>query len=88
MGSNNSDPTGARWRKSSYSGDQGGSCVECAPLGGAAWRKSSYSSDQGGDCVEIAEALHLVAVRDSKVPDGPQLRLTPTAFSAFVDSLR
>ncbi|MFD7444505.1 DUF397 domain-containing protein [Streptomyces sp. NPDC059909] len=86
MGSN-SHLTGALWRKSSYSGDTGGSCVECAPLGGAAWRKSSYSSDQGGDCVEIAEAPHLVAVRDSKVPDGPQLRLTPAVFSVFVDSL-
>ncbi|MEU9378653.1 DUF397 domain-containing protein [Streptomyces sp. NPDC048255] len=45
--------TGARWRKSSYSGDTGGQCVECAPLG-AAWRKSSYSGDTGGDCVECA----------------------------------
>ncbi|WP_351232034.1 DUF397 domain-containing protein [Streptomyces sp. NPDC002133] len=88
MGSSNSRLTGTRWRKSSYSSDQGGECVECAPLGGAAWRKSSYSGDQGGDCVEVAEALHLVAVRDSKVPDGPQLRLIPAAFSAFVDSLR
>ncbi|WP_443081280.1 DUF397 domain-containing protein [Streptomyces sp. PmtA] len=71
MESRNSRLTGAHWRKSSYSGDQGGDCVECAPLGAAAWRKSSYSSDQGGECVEIAEAPHLVAVRDSKVPDGP-----------------
>ncbi|MFD4722937.1 DUF397 domain-containing protein [Streptomyces sp. NPDC058423] len=77
--------TGARWRKSSYSSDTGGSCVECAPLG-AAWRKSSYSSDQGGECVEIAEAPHLVAVRDSKVPDGPRLTLTPAAFTAFVEA--
>ncbi|UXY27284.1 DUF397 domain-containing protein [Streptomyces sp. HUAS TT20] len=46
--------TGIRWRKSSYSSDQGGSCVECAPLGVLAWRKSSHSSDQGGNCVECA----------------------------------
>ncbi|MFF7711619.1 DUF397 domain-containing protein [Streptomyces sp. NPDC007988] len=84
MESRNSRLTGARWRKSSYSSDQGGECVECAPLGGATWRKSSYSGDQGGDCVEIAEAPHLVAVRDSKVPDGPRLTLTPAAFTAFV----
>ncbi|MEV4038276.1 DUF397 domain-containing protein [Streptomyces umbrinus] len=31
MGSN-SRPTGAQWRKSSYSGDTGGSCVEVADL--------------------------------------------------------
>ncbi|MFC5802332.1 DUF397 domain-containing protein [Streptomyces formicae] len=78
--------TGARWRKSSYSSDTGGECVECAPLGGAAWRKSSYSGDTGGDCVEIAQAPHLVAVRDSKVPDGPHLTLAPAAFGAFVDA--
>ncbi|MEU9338690.1 DUF397 domain-containing protein [Streptomyces sp. NPDC048290] len=45
---------GSTWRKSSYSGDQGGSCVECAPLGQLAWRKSSFSGDQGGECVECA----------------------------------
>ncbi|MGW9070530.1 DUF397 domain-containing protein [Streptomyces yangpuensis] len=46
--------TGAKWRKSSYSGDTGGNCVECAPLGSLAWRKSSYSGDTGGDCIECA----------------------------------
>ncbi|MFD4582936.1 DUF397 domain-containing protein [Streptomyces sp. NPDC058434] len=86
MESRNSRLTGAHWRKSSYSGDQGGDCVECAPLGAAAWRKSSHSSDTGGSCVEIAEAPHLVAVRDSKVPDGPRLTLTPAAFTAFVEA--
>jgi hypothetical protein len=74
------------WRKSSYSGDQGGSCVECAPLNGAAWRKSSYSSDQGGECVEVAETPHTVAVRDSKNPTGPALTLAPAAFTAFVSA--
>ncbi|MFF3754117.1 DUF397 domain-containing protein [Streptomyces sp. NPDC002018] len=44
--------TGAQWRKSSYSGDTGGDCVECVPVGTAAWHKSSYSSSTGGDCVE------------------------------------
>jgi hypothetical protein len=28
----NAIPTGARWRKSSYSGDQGGNCLEVAEL--------------------------------------------------------
>lgn len=46
----------SNWRKSSYSGDQGGECDEYAPLGPLAWRESSYSSDQGGNCIEIAEA--------------------------------
>ena len=82
---NNAIPTGIQWRKSSYSSDQGGSCVECAPLGALAWRKSSYSGDQGGNCVEIAEApAATVAVRDSKNATGPVLAFRPAAFSAFV----
>ncbi|MFF8843893.1 DUF397 domain-containing protein [Streptomyces sp. NPDC015127] len=76
--------TDARWRKSSYSGDTGGQCIECAPLGTAAWRKSSYSGDTGGECVEVADLAPHIAVRDSKNPDGPVLTLTPAAFAAFV----
>ncbi|MFC5219041.1 DUF397 domain-containing protein [Streptomyces coerulescens] len=78
-------PAGIRWRKSSYSGDQGGSCVECAPLGPLTWRKSTHSGDQGGDCVEIAETPHTtLAIRDSKNPAGPILTLGPAAFTTFV----
>ncbi|WP_030722882.1 DUF397 domain-containing protein [Streptomyces sp. NRRL F-2580] len=76
--------SGARWRKSSYSGDTGGQCVECAPLGAVAWSKSSYSGDTGGNCVEVAAQPCLVAVRDSKNPDGPFFTVHPSAFSAFV----
>ncbi|MEV0218114.1 DUF397 domain-containing protein [Streptomyces sp. NPDC050704] len=77
--------TGARWRKSSYSGDQGGECIECAPLGPLAWRKSTYSSDQGGECLEVAETPSAtIAVRDSKEPAGPILTFDPAAFTTFV----
>ncbi|SEN46600.1 DUF397 domain-containing protein [Actinacidiphila rubida] len=68
------------WRKSSYSGDSGGQCVEVA----IAWRKSSYSGDNGGQCVEIATCPGTVHVRDSKDPAGPALAFTPDAWSAFV----
>jgi hypothetical protein len=83
-------PTVTQWRKSSYSGDQGGQCVECAPIGPLAWRKSSYSGDQGGDCVEIAETPcsttpTTLAIRDSKTPAGPILTLDPAAFTTFVN---
>ncbi|MFB7594435.1 DUF397 domain-containing protein [Streptomyces sp. NPDC056160] len=75
----------SNWRKSSYSSDQGGNCVECAPLGALAWRKSTYSGDQGGECVELAETpCASVAVRDSKVAAGPVLSLSPAAFAGFV----
>lgn len=79
------DLTGARWRKSSYSGNTGGDCVECAPLGNATWRKASYSAN--GDCIEVAAQPHRVAVRDSKRPDGPAFTVAPEAFGAFVRSL-
>ncbi|MGW3983400.1 DUF397 domain-containing protein [Streptomyces mirabilis] len=78
-------PTGTQWRKSSYSGDQGGSCIECAPLGPLTWRKSSYSGDQGGECLEIAETpATTIAIRDSKNPAGPILTIAPAAFVTFV----
>ncbi|MFE2051457.1 DUF397 domain-containing protein [Streptomyces sp. NPDC059459] len=50
------------------------------------WRKSSYSSDQGGECLEVAALPHhtTVAVRDSKIPAGPVLTLSPATFTAFV----
>ncbi|WP_328503376.1 DUF397 domain-containing protein [Streptomyces sp. NBC_00457] len=80
----NAIPAGVQWRKSSYSSDQGGQCVECSPLGPLAWRKSTHSSDQGGECVEIAEAPTCVAIRDSKNPAGPMLTLDPAAFTTFI----
>ncbi|MEU9176744.1 DUF397 domain-containing protein [Streptomyces sp. NPDC048550] len=79
--------TGARWRKSSYSGSSGGDCVECAPLGAAVWSKASYSGDTGGQCVEVAAQPCRVAVRDSKNPEGPAFTVSPAAFAAFVGAL-
>ncbi|WP_406324749.1 DUF397 domain-containing protein [Streptomyces niveus] len=67
------------WFKSSYSGSEGGNCVEVA----YDWRKSSYSGSEGGDCVEVAAHPAAVHVRDSKVTDGPVLTVTPTAWAAF-----
>ncbi|MFI1285564.1 DUF397 domain-containing protein [Streptomyces sp. NPDC020858] len=56
-------------------------------LTGALWRKSSYSGGTGGECVEVAAQPCLVAVRDSKNPDGPVFTVAPEAFGAFVRSL-
>ncbi|MFE6893870.1 DUF397 domain-containing protein [Streptomyces sp. NPDC057694] len=74
----------AAWRKSSYSGDSGGDCVECAPLAGAAWHKSSYSGDTGGQCVEYAALNPHIALRDSKTPAGGTITVPSQAFEAFV----
>lgn len=47
------------------------------------FRKSSYSSENGQACVEIAHTLD--AVRDSKNPAGPVLRV---GLAPLVASLR
>ncbi|MFF5247745.1 DUF397 domain-containing protein [Streptosporangium sp. NPDC000095] len=58
-------------------------------LSGAVWRKSSRSSDNGGQCVEVAANLpEVIAVRDSKNPNGPKLLFTPTQWKTFVGGLK
>ena len=74
-----------RWRKSSYSGSGGSNCVEVGTL----WRKSSYSGNGGADCVEVARSLpDVVAVRDSKDPDGPVLVVSRDEWARFTARLR
>jgi hypothetical protein len=68
------------WRQASYSGGNGGNCVEVG-----VWRKASHSGDNGGACVEVPATLEaLVAVRDSKDPNGSKLSFTPSAWRSFV----
>jgi hypothetical protein len=73
------------WRKSSYSGNGGTDCVEV----NTAWHKSSYSGNGGGNCVEVARGLpRVVAVRDSKDPDGPVLTVEPTGWQDFIADIK
>ena len=48
------------------------------------WTKSSYSSNDGPACVEVACIKSSIRIRDSKHPLGPQLTVTPAAWTAFV----
>jgi Domain of unknown function (DUF397) len=57
-------------------------------LTGALWRKSSRSSTNGGNCVEVAPLPGVVAVRDSKNPDGPALTLTHATWRTFTATLK
>ncbi|MHB9861871.1 DUF397 domain-containing protein [Streptomyces sp. YIM S03343] len=51
------------------------------------YRKSSYS-DQVAECIEIATNVPTtVAIRDSKNPTGPRIRITPEAWSNFLEAL-
>ncbi|MFC4053040.1 DUF397 domain-containing protein [Actinomadura syzygii] len=57
-------------------------------LRGLQWRKSSRSTNNGGDCVELVAAAEVVAVRDSKDPDGPKLVVTRRAFAGLLSDLK
>ncbi|MER7465707.1 DUF397 domain-containing protein [Streptomyces sp. NPDC097981] len=77
------DLSAAFWHKSSYSGGDGGSCLEMAT-----WRKSTHSGGDGSECVEVCDAHpDLVPVRDSKIPDGPHLVFGAAAWGAFLTAL-
>jgi Domain of unknown function (DUF397) len=55
----------------------------------AEWRKSRRSGSNGGNCVEVARDLRsIVAVRDSKDPDGPSLVVSPAAWQHFTTGLQ
>jgi hypothetical protein len=57
-------------------------------IGELNWRKSTFSGN-GGDCVEVARNLPgIVAVRDSKDPDGPVLTFTADEWRAFISGAR
>jgi hypothetical protein len=61
-----------RWRKSSYSGGNGGECVQVAAPGGDS----------------AVGAAGLLLVRDSKDAGGPVLAFTARQWRAFTAGLR
>jgi hypothetical protein len=70
-----------RWFKSSYSGTEGGNCLEVA----LDWRKFSYSEGEDAACVEVAPCPHTIHVRDSKLgPQSPRFAVAGAAWTAFV----
>jgi hypothetical protein len=89
------DLTHVRWRKASYSGGNGGNCVEVG-----VWQKASFSGGNGGNCVEVTATLDAVSVphkadedmlyllRDSKDPSGPKLAFTTSEWEAFVSGVK
>ncbi|WP_353945312.1 DUF397 domain-containing protein [Streptomyces sp. HUAS MG91] len=73
--------TARNWFKSSYSGSEGGQCLEVAHD----WRKSSYSGSEGGACVEVAAHPTAIHIRDSKNTEGPHFTVAPSAWAAFLE---
>ena len=56
-------------------------------LAGPEWHKA-LSSVGNGACVELASIDGMVAIRDSKDPDGPILRYTTAEWHAFLDGAK
>ncbi|MFJ4715095.1 DUF397 domain-containing protein [Streptomyces sp. NPDC088785] len=51
------------------------------------WIKSSYSTGNGA-CVEVKSPVaHAIAVRDSKVLEGPSIGFAPDSWTAFVQEV-
>jgi Domain of unknown function (DUF397) len=62
--------------------------MDTLDLAHAQWSKSSHSS-ANGQCVEVARNLPgVVAVRDSKNPDGPKLLISPADWHTFVGRVK
>ncbi|MFF3380853.1 DUF397 domain-containing protein [Streptomyces sp. NPDC002680] len=52
------------------------------------WTKSSYSNNNGA-CVEVkSPTVSALAVRDSKVTEGPTLSFPAAAWNSFVTSVK
>lgn len=53
------------------------------------WRKATKSGPNGGNCVELAEATgSMVAMRNSRHPNGPVLFFTRPEMDALVDGAK
>jgi hypothetical protein len=57
-------------------------------LSTAAWRKASKSTGGGSNCVEIARLTSVIAIRDSKNPDGGALIVSPAVFRRLLADAR
>jgi Domain of unknown function (DUF397) len=58
-------------------------------LSQAIWRKASRSAPNNGGCVEVAANVpELIAVRDSKRPEGGAHVVEPAVFAAFLADVK
>jgi hypothetical protein len=58
-------------------------------LSQASWRKASRSTSGNGGCVEIADNLpSVIAIRDSKRPEGGACVVDRATFEAFLADVK
>jgi hypothetical protein len=51
------------------------------------WRKSSYSNGQG-ECVEVTAVSSVIAVRDSKAPEGTPVTITLASWWTLLNAIK
>lgn len=57
-------------------------------LSKAVWHKASRSTAEGDNCVEVAGLPHVIALRDSKDPNGPKIIISNNDFERFTNILK
>lgn len=54
----------------------------------AAWRSSTRSQPNNANCVEVMFLGDYVAIRDSKDPNGPHLRIPLRTWTEFLEGVK
>jgi len=54
----------------------------------AVWKKATRSNDSGDACIEIGANSKIVAIRDSKDPDGSKILIDRRDFRHFASVLK
>ena len=62
--------------------------IQSHVLSSLRWRKSARSSGQGSNCVEVADAGGVIAVRDSKNPNGPHFAFSRRAVTELASRIK
>jgi hypothetical protein len=57
-------------------------------LSKAVWRKASRSTVQNDNCIEVTGVPNIVALRDSKDPNGPKIIVSRSDFRHLAETLK
>ena len=57
-------------------------------LGIAIWTKATRSNDSGDACIEVGTNSEVVAIRDSKDPDGPKISISHRNFRVLTNIVK
>lgn len=52
------------------------------------WRKATRSHEEGDACIELKSVEHVIAVRDSKDPNGPKIIVSRNDFRHLAETLK